>query len=125
MLYMDLDQFKVVNDTCGHLAGDELLRQLSALLNNRVRSSDTLARLGGDEFGLIVTGASEAQAASIANRLTALLAQPYALRRNTLDVGCSMGFSVHPNDGVSPSELVQAADQAMYRVKRAKVGVIG
>jgi len=125
LFYMDLDGFKAVNDTYGHRVGDELLRAVARRLEDNVDHNDVVARLGGDEFGLIVSGASEAQAASIASRLTGLLAQPYALRRNTLDVGCSMGFSVHPNDGVSPSELVQAADQAMYRVKRAKVGVIG
>ncbi|MBV9270783.1 MAG: GGDEF domain-containing protein [Candidatus Eremiobacteraeota bacterium] len=125
LFYMDLDGFKEVNDTYGHRVGDELLRAFARRLQDNVDHSDIVARLGGDEFGLIVTAASEAQASSIAKRLTSLLSQPYALRRNVLEIGCSMGFSVHPTDGVSPSELVQAADQAMYRVKRAKVGVVG
>ena len=121
LFYMDLDGFKSVNDTYGHRVGDELLRAFARRLEDNVDRNDVVARLGGDEFGLIVVGANDVLAQTIAARLTNLLAQPYALRRQTLDVGCSMGFSVHPNDGDSATDLVQAADHAMYQVKRSKV----
>ena len=73
LLYLDLDQFKVVNDTCGHAAGDDLLRQISALLRTKLRARDTLARLGGDEFGVLLEHCSVIEAKRIANSLRELL----------------------------------------------------
>jgi len=123
LLYLDLDGFKRVNDLYGHRAGDELLRAVGRRIADNVSDNDVVARLGGDEFGVVVHHASESQAASIAQRLSGILVQPYALRRRTVSVGCSLGYSVHPNDGTTAAELVQAADHAMYRVKRGKIAV--
>lgn len=123
LLYLDLDGFKRVNDLYGHRAGDELLRAVGRRIADNVSDNDIVARLGGDEFGVVLQNASESQAAAIAQRLSGVLAQPYALRRRTVTVGCSLGFSMYPNDGISAPELVQAADHAMYRVKRGKIAV--
>ena len=93
--YVDLDQFKVINDTCGHVAGDELLRQLAQLLQSRVRSNDALARLGGDEFGLLLHDCSMTDAIGIANMLLKVVEQyQFVWGASTFTVGASIGAGV-------------------------------
>lgn len=118
LLYMDLDQFKVVNDTCGHLAGDELLRQLSALLNNRVRASDTLARLGGDEFGVLLKDCKEKQALELAETLRATVAEfRFAWQDKLFTVGVSIGVVSIKGGGANNADLLALADAACYQAK--------
>ena len=91
--YLDLDQFKIINDTCGHIAGDELLRQLAHVLQGRVRSNDTLARLGGDEFGLLLHDCSVDDATAVANGLLkAVEHHPFIWGNSTFSVGASIGL---------------------------------
>ncbi len=93
MLYLDLDQFKLVNDTCGHIAGDELLRQLAEVLQSKVRNSDTLARLGGDEFGVLLDGCPEDQAERIANELREVVQDfRFIWQGKTFRIGVSIGL---------------------------------
>jgi diguanylate cyclase (GGDEF)-like protein/PAS domain S-box-containing protein len=116
----DLDRFKEVNDALGHLAGDELLRQLSARLVGLVRNSDTLARLGGDEFTVILEGcATIDDVRTGATRLLSLFEEPFLIRGHQLYASCSIGVSVFPQDGKDFEQLLRQADVAMYAAKRA------
>ena len=119
LCYMDLDQFKVVNDTCGHAAGDELLRQLSKLFQSRIRSSDVLARLGGDEFGLLLSGCPLDEAVPIIDGLRALVeAFRFSWEGKSFAVGVSIGLvAIEP--GESLGSLLSAADSACYAAKDA------
>ena len=120
LCYMDLDQFKVVNDTCGHIAGDALLKQLSQLLNKRIRESDVLARLGGDEFGLLLSDCDLEDAVPIADSLR-LAVRQFIFRwdERAFDVRMSIGV-VSINDPKSTlAELLSAADVACYIAKES------
>ncbi len=126
LLYIDIDGFKPVNDTHGHLVGDQLLRQIAARLLGRMRKSDTVARLGGDEFAVILEEAVEAPAAALsaAEALCLLLREPYDLGSGIeVTVGASIGVACHPHvpvdETATPGDsLIRAADDAMYRAKR-------
>src|SRR5690606_8140274 len=97
--YMDLDQFKVVNDTCGHSAGDGLLQQISLLLSKRVRENDTLARLGGDEFGLLLENCSIADAHSMADGLLEMVQDfRYVYQDKIFNIGVSIGMVAITSD---------------------------
>ena len=118
LLYMDLDQFKVVNDSCGHVAGDELLKQLAVLFEEHIRKSDTLARLGGDEFGVLLEKCSVQQAAQIAEMLRKTVREyRFAWERHSFDVGVSIGLVpiLDGNQGVA--DVLSAADVACYQAK--------
>lgn len=119
LCYMDLDQFKVVNDTCGHAAGDELLRQLARLFQTRVRSSDVLARLGGDEFGLLLTGCTLEEALPIADGIRSLVEDfRFSWEGKTFAVGVSIGLvQVGGEHTHSLGEVLSAADSACYAAK--------
>ncbi len=118
LCYLDLDQFKIVNDTCGHSAGDELLRQVTALLQNQVRKTDTLARLGGDEFGVLLHQCNLNQALRVANLLRETIQDfRFVWEGNSFAIGVSVG--IVPIDGQSRSlqTLLSAADSACYAAK--------
>ena len=124
VLFIDLDRFKAVNDSFGHLVGDELLCAVSERLGRRVREGDTLGRLGGDEFILLVNPLTETQdAAVIARDFIAALSEPFTLS-NDLEVfiGGSIGISLFPQDGETVSELMKNADAAMYLAKESGRG---
>ena len=118
LLYLDLDQFKVINDTCGHVAGDELLRQVAGLMHPLIRDSDTLARLGGDEFGILLEGCSLRQAEQIAHKLLQSLEEfRFAWQDKTFRVGVSIGLvGIHARSGTL-STVLSAADGACYMAK--------
>lgn len=118
MLYIDLDQFKVVNDTCGHVAGDALLKQLSAMLIHRIREDDTLARLGGDEFGLLVEYCSLDDAEKIANQLKEQIQDfHYEWNGSVFRVGASIGLVAINKTSYSIDLIMSAADTACYAAK--------
>ncbi|MEM9008307.1 MAG: EAL domain-containing protein, partial [Cyanobacteria bacterium P01_F01_bin.86] len=118
MCYLDLDQFKIVNDTSGHLAGDELLRQVALLLKSRVRGSDCLARLGGDEFGILLQGCSLKRAEIIANNLReALQAFRFVWEQRTFSIGVSIGLVAINYRAADLSDIMSAADAACYAAK--------
>ena len=117
MCYLDLDQFKVVNDTCGHIAGDELLRQLSTLLKTVVRSGDTLARLGGDEFGVLYMNCSVEKAKELAEKLRAVVNDfQFHWENKSFTVGVSMGL-VAVDKHSNLHGLLSIADSACYVAK--------
>ncbi len=118
LLFIDLDRFKVVNDTCGHGAGDELLKQLASLLQKRMRQSDTLARLGGDEFGVLLCGCALADAVNIAGDLQrAIDSYRFAWDGRQFAVGSSIGVVPFDARGGMPEELLSSADRACYAAK--------
>ncbi len=118
LVYFDLDQFKVVNDTCGHAAGDELLRQLAARLRARVGEGGTLARLGGDEFGLLLPRHSIPQALPLAEQLRVEIAtQRFHWQDRTFAVSASIGLVALGREMRSVTEALSAADQACYLAK--------
>lgn len=119
LLYLDLDLFKNVNDTLGHLAGDELLKEVAQRLRRCIRDCDLIARLGGDEFAIVQTGAREPeQAAALALRLReSVLNPPYDLNGHLTTVDLSIGISLAPDDGGGIDDLLKNADLALYRAK--------
>ncbi len=118
LCYLDLDQFKLVNDTCGHVAGDELLRQLSQMLQTHVRQRDTLARLGGDEFGLIMDGCSVLNAAQVAqNIINAVTDFRFFWEDKSFNIGVSIGLVPITRGSGEITELLSAADTACYMAK--------
>lgn len=120
MFYIDLDQFKVVNDTCGHSAGDDLLRQLAAQLHTAIGEKNTLARLGGDEFGVLLEDCSQSDAIKIAKELTAIVRNfRYAWEDRVFEVGVSIGLvPITPECG-GVGDVLRAADSACYMAKDA------
>ena len=118
LCYLDLDQFKVINDTCGHVAGDELLRQLSEVLRSKVRRRDTLARLGGDEFGVLMEHCVLRQAERVADTLRKTVEEfRFSWENKTFSVGVSIGLVPVAADSESVAAALSAADTACYVAK--------
>jgi diguanylate cyclase (GGDEF)-like protein len=120
-LFLDLDHFKEINDSFGHPAGDELLRQLGPRLTAALRDSDALVRLGGDEFAVVLMDADATAAATAAERISASLDQPFDLGVVQARVGASIGIALSPDDATDSARLVWCADVAMYRAKAGGV----
>jgi diguanylate cyclase len=119
LLYIDLDGFKVVNDSLGHAIGDLLLCEVSKRLQSRVRSVDTLARVGGDEFTVILTGLEgENDAMAAANGLIQSLSRPFVIEGHEITMGASIGISTRRPAGLEDLDLLKQADSAMYAAKR-------
>ena len=118
LLYIDLDGFKLVNDTLGHDAGDELLRESGARLHECVRSGDTVARLGGDEFTVIMPSLLDGRHINIvAQRILNALSSPFQVSGKEAVVSASIGITIFPDDGKTPNDLLKNADSAMYSAK--------
>lgn len=120
LLYIDLDGFKLVNDSLGHCVGDQLLCEVAERLKSRVRSRDTLARVGGDEFTVILTGLSSDEDATVAAKgLIQSLSRSFVIEGNEITIGASIGISTHhPAESEDP-DLLKQADSAMYAAKRS------
>lgn len=120
LLFVDLDHFKHVNDTLGHDAGDEFLRQIALRLSAAVRGADIVARHGGDEFTMALTDVADAQDAStVATNLLRSLEEPLTVKGHELQAGCSIGIALFPQDGQDYEALLRAADVAMYQAKES------
>ena len=118
MLYLDLDQFKIVNDTCGHIAGDELLRQLTTVMQEKLRKGDTLARLGGDEFGVLLENCPTEPANRIADQLRRTVGDfHFTWLDKTFPIGVSIGLVTFSNGGVALADILRMADAACYVAK--------
>lgn len=122
VLYMDLDRFKEINDTRGHMVGNRVLREIAGRFSDTLRARDAVARLGGDEFALVATGTDRSGAAQIAARLQGALGEPLAAMEKAFSVGISIGIAMYPEHGRSADELYKHADIAMYRAKAAGGG---
>ncbi len=120
LIFMDLDQFKIINDTCGHSAGDALLRQLGGALKSQIRSGDTLARIGGDEFGILLENCSAEYARRIAESLRQAAREfKFTWSKRTFEIGISIGLVSITPDAESVSSLLSAADVACHMAKTA------
>ncbi len=120
LIYLDLDHFKDINDSLGHLIGDELLRLVSARLLSCVRDTDTVCRMGGDEFVVLLTSVTSADnVADACSKILLALSEVYELTLHTLRISSSIGASLYPADGQNFDDLLQHADTAMYQAKAA------
>lgn len=118
LLFIDLDRFKNINDSLGHAAGDQILRQTAARLTGAVRNDDTVARLGGDEFVVLLPRVrDERSLAEVAIKLREEVLKPYVIEDMPLHISPSIGIAVYPDDGDTPSALIKNADAAMYLAK--------
>ena len=121
LIILDLDRFKEVNDTLGHLVGDELLMQVSERLLSVLRETDTVARLGGDEFAILLPNMKEQSIDAIAKKISNELERVYLIREHSLYIGASLGIAIYPEHGEDPETLIQHADVAMYMAKNHNV----
>jgi diguanylate cyclase (GGDEF)-like protein len=119
VILLDLDEFKLVNDTLGHNAGDQLLTEVAARLQECVRAADTVARFGGDEFVVVVPIAEAADATEVAERILNRLQPRFRVHDREIAALPSIGISLFPQDGLTADSLIQAADTAMYTAKQA------
>jgi diguanylate cyclase (GGDEF)-like protein len=123
LLYLDLDGFKNVNDSLGHLAGDELLRAAALRMRSALKPTDNIARHGGDEFIIIIEQvSSESDASHVAHRMGEVLKNPFELSHGRNEVGASIGISLYPRDGDNAEELLKKSDLALYHAKSAGKG---
>ena len=118
VMFVDLDDFKVVNDTSGHAAGDELLKEAASRLREIVRASDTVARLGGDEFALIFEDTTAESAGLVAAKLLRRIRQPYTVMGRRYDLSCCMGIAMYPGDDGDADQLLAFSNIAMRECKR-------
>jgi diguanylate cyclase (GGDEF)-like protein len=122
-MYIDLDRFKIVNDTLGHPVGDELLRQVACRIDHVIGGEGQAGRLGGDEFVVILPfGPSQAFSVSMASRLIAELSAPYHIGGSQIQIGASVGLATGPDDGARSEDLIRHADLALYAAKQAGRG---
>jgi len=118
VLFLDLDGFKAINDTLGHVCGDKLLQSVAQRLVASVRGSDTVSRHGGDEFVVLLAEIAHiTDAALSAEKILQALAAPYSVDGNVIQITVSIGISIYPSDGIDPETLIRCADAAMYRAK--------
>lgn len=119
VMFLDLDRFKNINDSLGHMIGDELLQQVSIRLKECIRAGDTLARFGGDEFTLMLPNLKHAHddSCKLAEKITTTLKQPFNVDGHELYVSASIGIALYPQDGTNMENLIKHADVAMYHVK--------
>jgi diguanylate cyclase (GGDEF)-like protein len=125
LLFLDMDRFKAINDTLGHDAGDELLRQVAERLSSAVRGSDIVARLGGDEFVVLMEGLPcYTAAAEVAKKIAKASALPFNIGSQNVKTSVSVGISLFPQDGANTHTLMRSADLAMYQAKQERRGSV-
>ena len=118
VLFIDLDNFKTINDSLGHYAGDELLKRVAGRLQSCLRGADMVGRLGGDEFLVVIADLAKAEdIAPVAEKIAEAIGEPFSLEQQLLSVSGSIGISVFPKDGETPETLIRNADAAMYLAK--------
>lgn len=120
VIFLDLDNFKPINDRFGHLVGDLLLQQVAQRLQATIRAADTVGRIGGDEFVILMTGLTESDAmVGLTEKVRQTLRQPFEIEGQTLAISGSLGVAVYPEDGTDEMALTKSADAAMYRAKNS------
>ncbi len=118
IVYLDVDRFKAINDSLGHLAGDQLLQNVASILKSSIRDCDTVARVGGDEFNLLLTNIKEAKDIEvIVDKITEKLELPAHIDHHEIPISCSFGIALYPDHGDSIDALIRNADTAMYYIK--------
>ncbi|MDZ7783072.1 MAG: GGDEF domain-containing protein [Halioglobus sp.] len=125
LLFIDLNDFKQINDTYGHGAGDKLLATVAQRLHSSLRETDLIARLGGDEFAVVLEDIrSTDELTRIAHKLSQAIEQPVSVRQHELKFGASIGLAIFPIDGRQKQELEEQADKAMYYAKQRGLPVV-
>lgn len=120
VIFLDLDNFKPINDHFGHAVGDRLLQQVARRLQNAIRASDTVGRIGGDEFVVLMPELTDSEPASgLAEKIRQAVRQPFTVDDHQLCISCSLGVAVYPEDGIDEIALTKSADTAMYRAKES------
>ncbi|MES9816421.1 MAG: EAL domain-containing protein [Candidatus Thiodiazotropha sp.] len=120
IMYLDMDRFKIINDSLGHYVGDELLKMVGQRLRSELREADTLARVGGDEFNLLIPEINDIQdARNLAEKILRLTLEPFIIKNEEIFISFSIGISIYPSDGDTKDSLIKHADIAMYKVKNA------
>ncbi|MBC5824014.1 MAG: GGDEF domain-containing protein [Candidatus Eremiobacteraeota bacterium] len=120
IIFIDLDNFKEVNDRFGHAVGDQLLKAVAVRLTGSLRSYDTVSRTGGDEFIVVASDLPEAgDAELIMQKINELFVAPFSIEGQSVSMSASIGLSVFPTDGINPEDLIRNADRSMYRAKRS------
>ena len=119
LMFIDLDKFKNINDSLGHVAGDMVLREVASRFKSQVSESDILARWGGDEFVVVSEGADSLLAAELAHKLVECIRRPFSIEGGTYHIGMSIGIALYPINGRSVDNLLRCADTAMYKAKAA------
>jgi len=123
LLFIDLDRFKIINDTQGHACGDLVLKTVAARIQETLRVSDTAARMGGDEFAILLPETDPASALKVAKKLTVALRQPMMLANQAFTIGASFGLAAYPDDGRESDTLLNHADSAMYYAKQNQLDI--
>jgi diguanylate cyclase (GGDEF)-like protein len=122
LVVLDLNDFKQINDSLGHVAGDQVLREVSAVLRRSIRASDTVARLGGDEFIIVVTDMPSPSAVErFTDSLRMAIERPITIHEKPMNIGASFGFAMYPEDAKDATKLLRLADQRMYFLKKKPV----
>ncbi len=124
VIILDLDRFKEVNDTLGHLVGDNILQQVAQRLSSLLRDTDTVARLGGDEFAILLSNVDEQAISDIANKVANVIEEVYNVQEHNLYLGASLGISIYPQHGLTTEVLLKHADVAMYMAKRSDIDYV-
>jgi diguanylate cyclase (GGDEF)-like protein len=125
LLFLDLDNFKQINDTLGHAVGDEALKRAADCLRSSVRDFDTVSRHGGDEFLILLTEVSQASdAVRVADKVIAALGTPHRVGDHVVRLTASIGISIYPDDGEETNRLIDRADAAMYLAKKRGLGSV-
>jgi len=119
VFFLDLDRFKIINDTLGHDLGDQFLKKVAERLKSCVRAEDTVARMGGDEFTLLLASIDEKVAGLVAQKILNAMSKPFSLENYDLYITVSIGIAIYPKDGLTPETLLKNADVAMYQAKTA------
>jgi len=124
VMFIDLNGFKLINDTHGHAAGDEVLKTIAHRLKSTTRVDDTVSRYGGDEFAYLLGPLNKIDATVIAKKLCATMSEQFDITgtEQLVSVSVSIGIAIYPNDGLTADELMKAADKAMYQAKKARSG---
>ena len=124
LLFMDLDKFKEINDSFGHLVGDQALKEVAGRIKALVGPRDTVARLGGDEFAMVLPGARKTEAIGVMRTIVDALKTPIWMEKVRAITGVSVGCSLYPEDGTDVMTLMRRADRAMYAAKRGRLGYV-
>src|SRR4030042_2800123 len=120
LMFLDLDNFKKVNDKFGHDIGDQLLQEVAKKLNELLREADTICRLGGDEFIILLPRLKQPRenAVDVARKILHSLGEPFLIKDNQIYVNTSIGIALYPDDGKKEEVLIKSADKAMYMAKK-------
>jgi diguanylate cyclase (GGDEF)-like protein len=120
LMFIDLDRFKPINDTQGHVVGDWLLKQVAGRMRECVRDSDTVARVGGDEFVVLLRSIENTEdAVMVAEKIRTALNKPFELAQQSLQISCSIGMTLYPEHAKNETEMMNFADIAMYQAKQS------